>query len=1469
VFSAFFCGIFSSVNAYFTFMKSGKREKNFAHPIRKKILRWGMISLLSLLFLEFILYFGSNLFLSKLAQRKINEASENIYQIDFNRFSFSLIRRGFFMDGIVLKPLNPDIRKENQTLFDIKLDQIAITGLWYSFFDKNFTIGKIYIDNPNVALDLPPNNEGGSQTKSGNQPSSQNRTSPIKALEDEIKKTVEQVNLRGILVKEVEIDHANIFFFNFLSQDALRAENTSLIVRNLDFTTKEEWKTPFNAEGFEFVLDQVIFPLPDGIHKIEAHRVVVSSLDNFIDIQEFTLTPDKSRDSKAYYEVGLEELRVGNVDLNQAFMTSVLVIDELILDDPNFNVASNPKTKSDSAASGNLNDFIKGSLKSVSIKELSINRGNFVKSELDDTLKNRIELDELDFKMVQFYLGADSSIQQNQFFYGEDAAMTIKGTRVFLGDEIHVLQGEEVSVSSFKDELIVRNLKIAPRTDLLSNPNPEKLLRVDLTEFSIEEIDLKKLYNDGVLVADQILIYQPKVEFTEFLESTAVKGKQVPVSDIVSEFLGEVKIRNFEVQEGVMQFKDERGQRSNNIGFEKFSFRLEDLELIDVPGASVAEKLNIGEIYLSLDKYQLKLRDNLHTILADQLTIDSKNQLLEVVNLTIRPENRAQIQTSLDAYGKTAAIDLSVPIFRAEGIDIKSAFYDEKLFVRQIFLPEPVFTISNYREKARSKETPESTDEVKNLLLGYFKVIQIDSLSLDKAQIKYQSLVQNKRSVFEEDNFTLNLKNFNLDQNALIQEDKTMFSDEIDLVFNNYSFSLAGGKYEVSTDKLQYNSKRKSIVIKDLELTPNDAFSDRIQLGMQFPRVSFEGVDIEEFFFDNKLDLDKLEIDRGKIEIGIDKKIDSKTAKDQPKNSKKRTLTEILIDTIQTQNSTVSINYQVNEFALNSIQTDFELMIRDFRLDSAIAASKQVRDLYQEVNLSLNDFKFALPDSVHTLGFSKVNIGNLRDEIAFTDFYLSPKDHFGNPGNPVIEAKIDQLVLRNNHLAAIQETGIFDLSEIRMVNPKVDVYLDSVKVKKETKAGKEKSDSSLVQSIILGDFHLENGALTLHRKGQGPIPRLDFQGIALDLEGLNLDLLDETQAIDLKKLAALDTRFGLKNYSILTPDSLYKVDIGSVNFRDKNLVLENIYYRPVDGNYALLRKLPYQADAVTARVEAIRLNDIDLQSYFDSNLIKAEELSIESPRLSLFRDKRHPFDSTAQKAMPQFMMEHAGIDADLISLRIRDGQVSYYEFAEKGMMPGNLTFNRINMDMAPFYLRKPGQVYPLDQMRLGLEAYIMDTSKVKLDAVMHFETDYPMDVKVKMDSFAFSEISGFLSKTLFVKALDGTLTNGNWQFRLTDDEAIGDMNFAYTNLKIQFLDSLTLEQGLGKLKIFTFGANLLARNNNPRGLSSKVINKPIYQERDKRKFVLSAWIKATFSGLKGTFGLGRAKMPKGREEEEE
>ncbi|TDQ13786.1 hypothetical protein DFQ04_3510 [Algoriphagus boseongensis] len=1439
-----------------------------AHPLRKKIVGIILRLILVLLFLEFVLYFGSNIFLSKYAQRKINEATKEVYEIDFNRINLSLLRRGVFMDGLVMKPVDSRIPDENQALFDFTLDQVGLSGFWFDFSEKEFTISKIYLDNPSVELKLPPNQEKAKKkVKSGKD------ISPIKQLELEIQKSISKLNLAGLRIEEVEIDHANVFFFNFLSKGNLKANDTKLFVREIDLTTKGVWKTPFNARGFEFELEEVSFPLPDGVHSILADRVFISSLDNLIDIQKFSLTSDRKVPSKSYYDVKLDKLLLGNVDLNRAFMTSELLIDELILNAPKFSVASNPQPKSDSTATGDLNDLIKGNLNSIAIKELSINNGQFTKSQISDTLKNRIEIDELNFKMIQFYLGEDSLRRQNQFFYGEDASMEIKGGRLYLGDNVHLLEGEKVSVSSFRNNLFVENLTISPRPGAAEKNSINNLIQVSLPEFTLDQLDLKKLYNEGIFSVRDVLVDRPDVEFTEY-QKVKSESTKAPLSEIVAGFLSEAEIEKFEVREGVIQFKDESGRRSNDLGFDKFSILLEGLHIKPDTLLPLQDQFYTEEIYLSLDNYRLKIKDNLHLIFADNLKIDSRNQLLEVRNLKIQPQSEEQIQTLLDSYGKTAAINFSVPLFRAEGIDIKSVFFDQTLSIGKISLPKPDFQITNYRAKEKKSQVaaaaPTSTDDIRGLLLGYFNSISIDSVNLDQAKINYQSLGGEKKTSFQEDNFSLRLKNFSLDPGDTSLTGKTLFSEEIDLRFSNYSFSLANGKYLAEAGVLKYNSKDQTIFFENLTLQPGNDLGSRIAIGLDFPKVALIGVDIEEFVFQNILDLQKLEFDQGLVEIGIDRQILlKKEAGNRGPKKATKAIDWINIDTITAKNSFLQLNFLAENDAQRSVQTEFGFLIRDFHLDTLVLDKTDLRSVYSQASLDLKNFVFALPDSVHTISFNAVQLADSRQELVFSNLKITPKDHFGMVGSPVIEAQMDQLAIVNNHLPEVLKTKTFDMRKVKMVNPKVDIYLDTLKADRTDKPTKPKNPKSLVESIVLGDFQVVNGDFQIHRKGKDPDPRMDFNEVNLSVSDLQFDFLKKEQKVNLEELARKNISFSMNDYQIETPDSLYKVSFDQISYQDGGLKIEGLYYRPVKGNYAHLRSMPFQTDAVTARVKSLNISGLDPAAYFGENKLIADVVTLEGAELDLFRDKRYPADTTILKYMPQYLMTHAKIDADINAVQVRNSRVRYFEMAPKGNLPGMISFDSIQVDLAPFYLRRNKDEFPTDQVRLGIQAKIMNESNVQLQSLMYFTEKYPMDVTVSLDKFRFAEVNDFMEKTLFVKAIDGTVTGGQWDFRLNEDYAIGKMAFGYTDLKIQFVDSLTYERGLGKLKIYTFGANLIAKNNNPRAGGKKVVARRIYLERDKRKFIFSSWWKATFSGLRGTFGLGQPKIPDELRKEEE
>ncbi|WP_296701044.1 hypothetical protein [Algoriphagus sp.] len=1451
-------------------MSEKENRKKSAHPFRKKILRWVMIAFLFLLFLEFVIYFGSNIFLSNWARNKINDATEDVYNIEFNRINISLLRRGIFLDGIIMKPAKEVVAKPGQTLFDFSLDELVFKGLWYSFSDNIFYIGTLEFDNPNINMNLPLNSKGEVVAQDSVKGT---KESAIKKLENEVKKSISDMKLNGLVIRTLDINHADLFFLNFLSENSLKAQNTKLLVKDINLTTKEVWETPFNARGFEFDLEKVSFSLPDNVHRILADKVFVSSLENSLDLVNFALVPDKSKESKSYYSVELDQLRVGNVDLNRAFMTSSVLIDEIVLDDPHFKVEKLIIAEKDSTGTGNLNELIDGLLESVSIKELSINRGRFVTSNAIDTLRNRIEIGDVDFKMIMFYLGNDESKKVNQFFYGEDASMEIQDASLYLSDEIHVLKGEKISVSSFKDEIDIENFSFQPRDEFLAGKDPNQIIKISLPKLALTKANLKLLYNEGKFEMDEMKLNSPRVEIIELRKKDKVSNQNVSVKDLLEGFLSGIKIGKFDLDDGKIQFKNEAGERSDDIGFESFSLELDEVFIQPNSSQSLNDLLYAKDLVLSLDKYRLKLRDNLHEFLADNVTIDSKNSLLSISGLIIRPENSNQVQQVLDTYDKSVILDFQIPEFRAEGFNVRAAFEEERLEIQQILIPKPELSMIRFRKKQSSKSASsiDSSDEIGDLITSYFKKIEIDSLNFSQGKLKYENYSGQKDITFQEENLSLKLKGFYVDEVGTIRENKTFFSEEIDLRLENYAFNLAEGNYVASTTGLNYNSLDQTIIIENLELLPGPDLKNKIALSLDLPQVAFKGVDIESFLFENRLELNNLKVTGGKINLEIDKDYenDENLNQSERKRSLPKSVELVKIDSIEAVSSTLGINFRSGTSEAQSILTNFDLGINGFNFDSATNTKEDLSGLFSEINLSLQDFSFALPDSLHTIMFSSVNVDNSVDATVFSDFQIVPKSTKIAPGSPIISAKIESLSIENNTLKEIQETGIFNLERIKMTNPLIAIYLDSAEKKKSEKTASTKNNDGLIQSILLQDVLIENGRFALHNKETGPIDRLAFEGVNFKLDDLNFDLIGKDQKLSPQLLLEKDLSLSLSNYHFLSKDSLNEIEIGKISFHEKDLIIENMSFGPSIGRYNYLNKQIYQADAIDGKVQKLTIENIDFNQYFLDKKFKAQGLILDSLEIEIFRDKRLPQKEGVYKPMPQALLRNAPFDMMIDSILIRGGIIRYEEFGPKAMLPGDIYFSDLNMVMAPFIMTKEGEDFPLKSTQVSATTKIMGEGDVELKAKMFYEDPYPMEVDIEMGEFDLRSVNNMVTKGVFIRVLDGKVTDGKWNFKVNDDVARGKMDFHYEDLKIEFLDSLTLERGTGKLNVMTFLANTVVKNDNPRKFLNRRVNSRIYFERDQSKFIFGGWWRATFSGLKGSLGLGQPKDPKRKEEEEE
>ncbi len=1454
-------------------MSEKKRRQIKGHRLRKRVLRVVIGILLAILFLEFLVYFGSNLLLSNWARKKVNEASSEVYTIDFNRLNISLLRRGVFLDGIVMRPNSGVTVPEDQTLFDFSLDQLALRGSWYSAEENIFYLGRLEFDNPNVKLTFSEDQE----VKKTSNPQEEPEESPVKSLEIEIRKTIEKTLLNAFVIREIEISNADLFFLNFLSDNSLEVENSKLLIKDVNWTTQEEWTTPFNARGFEFEMEKGKFLLPDEVHTIKADRIFISSLDQVIDLEFFEMTPDRSVESQAYYQLSLDALQLKKVDLNKAFQDSELEIDEIVLNEPSFNVARTNRPRNSNLGATDLNDLVDGILKSVQIKELSINRGGFVSSDLQDSLKNRIELGTLDFKMIEFYLGEDLERRENQFFYGEDASMNIRDVNVYLSDGVHKLAGQSVSVNSFTDQISVTDFKISPRDSVYIETDPRLLLKVNLPELKLDGADLKQFYNEGVFDINTILVDNPQVEIVEN-QNVIVQdaGDKAPINELLEGYMRQLKVKTFDLNDGVISFTNSSGLRNDDIGFDRFSLLLEDILVEPEKAINANEFFLANELVLDLDNYRLKLKDNLHEFTADKVIVDSKNDRVELRGFQIKPPDSSQVKGLLSAYEKTAVMDMDVPYFAAEGIDLRKAFFEETLEIGYLTIPSSSISLNRYAKRPRTATGAISSDnDLSELLTQYFKSITVDSLNFLEGDLAYQNFTGSKSISITEDDLSLALKNFHVERGQPQGPDQTFFSDEIDINFKDYAFSLAGGNYTVLTNNISYNSKQQRISIDNLTLRPSSSLESKVILNIGLPEVVLEGVNIDRFLFENILELRKLKVVGSDLNLELNPAMRTQESPDSESDENRPELPpsidKILIDSIEADQSFLQLQYLLGETDIQSIETRFDLLIQGFNLDSISSSEENISSLFDQITIDLQDFSFALPDSIHTLKFSELELNTETDESVFRNFEVLPNSISGHPGRPIISAEIPQVAVQNNKLANILGSQTFNVTQIKLTDPEVNIFLDEEappkNLKVRDKVQKNETGQGLINSIVLDDVILEDGDVQFFNKQNEPISKLDFENVNLTLAELNLDLLSRNKDMSADFFLDQDLNVSLANYTIFTNDSLNKLTVGKVTFKEESVELSNIWFRPTLGRFAYLRKVGFQTDAIEARVGGIILDDIDLAVLTESRKIQAGNLLVDSLVMDIFRDKRLPLKEGVVKPMPQAMMQNAPFYLELDSLIVQNSLIRYQEFVPKASLVGTLEFEEINASIAPFILTPDSIPYPLKNAKLQAQSLIEGEGDVSLDVDMKFEAPYEMSVDVELGTFDLKNANNILQRTSFIGVKSGRVTDGKWKFKINEDEAWGRMRFFYEDLKVEFLDTLTLDPGTGKLGLYTFAANTALKNKNPRGLFKKKVSRRIFYQRDKSKFIFSGWWKATFSGLKSSVGLGRTNAPARKEDE--
>ncbi|AWW30344.1 hypothetical protein DN752_09545 [Echinicola strongylocentroti] len=1437
-------------------MGKKNRNKKKLKRSQRRLIRFFAISILFLVLLQVGLYFGSDLFLRSYVQNKVNEASAGKYEVGFDRFHLSIFQRGFYFEGFVLSPNRAieDSLSHEQPLYKIKVPEIAVKGIGYDFSEKVLEVGSLRFANPMIQTRQKLDSLGSS--------------SKLEQLQHEIKNSLEGVPLEEIVIKNLYLDHADLLIENFVSQKSIKAENTNFYLKDVRLLNPRPSPTPFNAEGFGLTLENFEMLLADSVHTLYAKQIEVSSLDNHITAKQVALKPDLDKPREIYYNMELADLKLTDADINQVFYTTDVNVGNLNLNNPSFLVYSelSPDVADQSLLDYSLYPLIQDILASISIDHLEIEEGQFLQRGVNDEYKNRIEAERIDFEMDRVYIGPDVERSQNQFFYADDAALTLSKVKVVLADGVHWITGDQVFLSSKEDELKVSGAKVEPFREV-NEQIP--LFEIEIPEFNLENANLKKVYNHNVLDVKDMVFRNPTVKFSNIRKKQGeLKGQTI--QELTKNFLRAIYIDRLELIEGDMTLNNNLKINKDSVSFEKASMVLENFAVDEGIEQDSSRMFLAEDLQLELDNYAMKLTDDLHVFKAKKIFVDTKEKLLKIDGFSFEPLQPDMVMENLQRLNKRMVLEVHVPEFYLKEVDIAKAYFDGVLEIGMVEVPSPDIRLSRFVAPMEKKEKVQIND-LYELATSYFSYINIDSLNVIDGSIAYENFVRDKIKTFAEDDVSIRIKNFELDENVTPRNAETFFAEELDISLNNYVFNVADGRYSLHADKISYNSSRDELVTSNVRLRPRRDLGVKVTIGADISNLSFSGVDVDRFFFENTLAMSKVSLSNAEVNLFIDQNGERKGDKEKSTKRKRhfpKRLDVIQIDTVEANNARFSAFYSDRGHERNLISTGVNLSFYGFLLDSAKLNEGDIVGFFDNMAMDIDDFNLALNDSVHTLSFSKVELDTKSDLIQFENLKIIPKNYQGNPGDPVIAANVPLVKLKTRSLTSFQETGEIDFEKVELIQPQINLYLDKKEVGKVS--GKEggKAVQDVVKNLEVRDFNLVGGQLKLLEKDSVANMR-SFNGLNIALNDLSFDL-SNAEAFDKDVFLSKDFFVELPDYEIKLPDSLNILHIGLVAISKDQMRLKNVTLEPRFGRYEYVRKVGYQTDVVKASFPEIRFDAIDLNTLIEKRAIKADKMFVQAPNIHVFRDKRMPFNDSLRRPMPQELMKKAGVNVELDTLEVEKAVITYEEFPEKGMIPGSITFDSLYAKMHPFHLSKTLEdTFSIDSTTLTAAGRINGMASVQVDARFYYQAPYPMEMAVRTGSFDLKTVNSIMTRNAFLKIREGVAKPSYWHFTADNDVARGQMEFFYNGLKVQLLNDRTLEKAKGRKAMLNFVLNAFAvRGNNPRRIFGTEKIAPIYFERDKRKFIFNYWWKASLSGFKGSLGLGEAGPAKKEEEEE-
>lgn len=376
--------------------------------------------------------------------------------------------------------------------------------------------------------------------------------------------------------------------------------------------------------------------------------------------------------------------------------------------------------------------------------------------------------------------------------------------------------------------------------------------------------------------------------------------------------------------------------------------------------------------------------------------------------------------------------------------------------------------------------------------------------------------------------------------------------------------------------------------------------------------------------------------------------------------------------------------------------------------------------------------------------------------------------------------------------------------------------------------------------IEIGRISLTDSQLLIYRVDSSE-PHTVIGGIRLAMT--DIKVTPEHNQVN-KMIGSLDMQVGSASH--LMEDGHYELRTADLRFNlnSRDLSVDQFELIPLLDYHELPKAIGHEIDHFDISSQNIHIRGIDVDKWFDSEIISFTAIELNGLILEISRDKNHPDKPRTADPLLNEQFANFEIETSIDSLLWKGGHIMYRELEEGQDKFGEILFDDVDITFVGLQNRNADET-----IKASAAAKFLGLTDINVDFEFFLGENATQKISGSIGQMDLKELNPVIEPLAFIRVKEGNLNSMSFDFTADGRGARGELLIAYDNLSIRILDEETLE-GTTTRDIASFLTNLIAIRSSNDGSDPRIGEIEI--ERDPERSMFTYWWHILRDGLRSS-----------------